>query len=362
MYKKVQYEIYESVNRCLSAENSSYAITTDIWSSRSLDSYMSVTIHYTDGYDRKLAILRCFPYNTAHSAASIKAQMKRIISDWNLPPQPVAVVRDGASNVTKALSDMNGVSCFPHTLARVVLHSTLAQSGVKLLKSKSKTLIKRLRTPKGKQILTESQRINHRKPRSLLQSNKTRWNSTYAMFERLNDEKSVVTLAQAHTELQLAPAQQMSPSDWDLTSKSLKILKPFVEVTKEAEGDHALLSEVIPMVNMLKSEINRINEIGIGKLKSEVLAQLNKYFVDGNWRSYPTIEEDEIYSKATLLDPRFKMNGFKDKTLAMMAKMNVIQEVTKTLMSLKGGSLEGKADVIDVDPIAEDKGTVLRIL
>ena len=70
-------------------------------------------------------------------------------------------------------------------------------------------------------------------------------------------KKSVVTLAQAHTELQLAPAQQMSPSDWDLTSKSLKILKPFVEVTKEAEGDHALLSEVIPMVNMLKSEINR---------------------------------------------------------------------------------------------------------
>ena len=84
-----------------------------------------------------------------------------------------------------------------------------------------------------------------------------------------------------------------------------------MEVTKEAEGDHALLSEVIPMINMLKSEINRINEIGIGTLKSEVLAQLNKYFVDGNWRSYPTIEEDEIYSKATLFDPRFKMNGFK---------------------------------------------------
>ena len=53
---------------------------------------------------------------------------------------------------------------------------------------------------------------------------------------------------------------------------------------------------------------------------------------------------------------------FKDKTLAMMAKMNVIQEVTKTLMSLKGGSLEGKADVKDVEPIAEDKGTVLSIL
>ena len=140
---------------------------------------------------------------------------------------------------------MNGVSCFPHTLAHVVLHSTLAQIGVKLLKSKSKTLIKPLRTPKGKQILTESQRINHRKPCSLLQSNKTRWNSTYAMFERLYEEKSVVTIAQVHTELQLAPAQQMSPSDWDLISKSLKILKPFVEATKEAEGDHALLSEVI---------------------------------------------------------------------------------------------------------------------
>ena len=108
---------------------------------------------------------------------------------------------------------------------------------------------------------------------------------------------------------------------------------------------------------MLKNEINRINEIGIGTLKSEVLAQLNKYFVDGNWTSYPTIEEDEIYNKATLLDPRFKLNGFKDKTLAMIAEMNVIQEVTKTLMNLRGGSLEGKADV--TDPIAEDKGTVL---
>ena len=67
-----------------------------------------------------MGILRCFPYNSGHSAVSVKAQIKRIISDWNLPPQPVAVVRDGASNVTKALSDMNGVSYFPILLLDVI--------------------------------------------------------------------------------------------------------------------------------------------------------------------------------------------------------------------------------------------------
>ena len=329
----MQYKISECLTRCLSGENDNYAITTDIWSSRALDSYLSTTLHFADGFDRKLAILRCFPYNSKHSGESIKAQIKMIIADWNLPPEPVAIVRDAGSNVTKAFLDMNGVTCFPHTLGRVVHHSTLVQAGFKRLNTKSKKLVKRLRTPTGKCILTDAQKNEQRRPRSLLQSNKTRWNSTYMMFDRLHQEKSPVTTAQAHQDLKILPSNQLSPTDWDLIMKSIKILKPFLDTTNESEGDHSLLSEVIPMVTMLKKEIGRINEVGVGTMKREALQQLDKYFVRGNWRHYPAIETDPLYSKSTILDPRFKMAGFHNKTFAVLAKTSVIQEISEKLMS-----------------------------
>ena len=60
-----------------------------------------------------------------------------------------AILRDSAANVTKAFLDWWALSCFYHTLQLVVHHSILVQSGVKLMLTRAKKVIKRLRTPTG---------------------------------------------------------------------------------------------------------------------------------------------------------------------------------------------------------------------
>ena len=52
---------------------------------------------------------------------------------------------------------------------------------------------------------------------------------------------------------------------------------PFV-ATKEAEGDHACISDVIPLLNKLHYEVNSVDSAGIGTLKSSVLSELQRYF------------------------------------------------------------------------------------
>ena len=63
---KVQYVVKKSLEYN-SAENRTYRVTTDIWSSPSRDSFMSINSHWINNeFQRKLVILRCIRYNTAH--------------------------------------------------------------------------------------------------------------------------------------------------------------------------------------------------------------------------------------------------------------------------------------------------------
>ena len=70
---------------------------------------------------------------------------------------------------------------------------------------------------------------------------------------------------------------QISPADWNLTDKIKTVLKPFFLTTKAAEGDTVSIGEVIPLLKKLKHEVDNVDGRGIGTLKSEVLAQMEKY-------------------------------------------------------------------------------------
>lgn len=132
--KKVQYAVKQSLESN-SNEKGTYSITTDIWSSPSRDSFMSITAHWITGdFKRKLAILRCIPYNTAHSASNLSSALKNICSDWGVTNVHV-IVRDNASNIVLGAktAGYQSIGCFCHILHLVVNHSVLEQSGVKLM-------------------------------------------------------------------------------------------------------------------------------------------------------------------------------------------------------------------------------------
>ena len=132
--EKVQYAI-KNLLTLNTSQNGTYSITTDIWSSPSKVSFMSVTAHWiTKDFKRKLAVLRCIRYNTAHTASNLSSSLKNICNDWGLNNVHV-MVTDNANNMVLAAKNAGYQTkgCFCHILHLVVHHSVLEQNGVKLM-------------------------------------------------------------------------------------------------------------------------------------------------------------------------------------------------------------------------------------
>nr|KAI8768910.1 zinc finger BED domain-containing protein 4-like [Biomphalaria glabrata] len=129
----------------------------------------------------------------------------------------------------------------------------------------------------------------------LIQDVTTRWNSTFLMLKRLLEQRRAITLYCAENE----KLSNLSPSQWSVGEKVSVLLKPFEEVTREVSAAAASISIVIPLVHVLKTFLQREgNDKGIKNMKSTLLECLNSRFEN--------LDNNRLYSIATLLDPRFK--------------------------------------------------------
>ena len=125
---KIQYLVKCTLDRNV---DSVYSLTTDIWTSPSNDSFMSITAHWIDNeYHRRFVVLRCVPYNIAHTSENLAVSLKNICNEWGLK-NIHAIFRDNAQNIVRGVieADFKGVGCFCHILNLVVKHSILLRKG-----------------------------------------------------------------------------------------------------------------------------------------------------------------------------------------------------------------------------------------
>ena len=101
--------------------------------------------------------------------------------------------------------------------------------------------------------------------------------------------------------------------------KVVALLKPFHALTKVVEDERMMVSEVIPMVMKLHHDLGNMDGHLVGTLQLELLDKTETYFTTGI-RTFKDIEEQEMFTLATLLDPRYKMAGFRDRHKAVEAK------------------------------------------
>ncbi|KAI5746449.1 hypothetical protein M8J77_003684 [Diaphorina citri] len=79
---------------------SSVALTTDCWSSRSQQSYITVTAHFIDStWHTKTVTLSTHEISHRHTADKLATEVQKTEEKWDLITKTTAVVTDNAANV-----------------------------------------------------------------------------------------------------------------------------------------------------------------------------------------------------------------------------------------------------------------------
>ena len=116
-----------------------------------------------------------------------------------------------------------------------------------------KTVVKNIGTPSGKRVLN----ANQTKGAAVKAPDETRWNVYYSKVERVIKQNAAIFIAQLDPEVELTAHQQLGPSNLEQAGKVVKMLKPSLVATKEAESDHAYISDAITLLKKLHFEVKK---------------------------------------------------------------------------------------------------------
>jgi len=101
-----------------------FSCTSDLWSSRTMEAFLSLTMHYlTDDSEMKKFVLKVDPVVGKHTADFIRNIMEDAFEEWDLDVDNLSMtIRDSGSNMVKACNDWEipHFSCVGHSLHLVV--------------------------------------------------------------------------------------------------------------------------------------------------------------------------------------------------------------------------------------------------
>ena len=141
-----------------------------------------------------------------------------------------------------------------------------------------------------------------------------RWDSTYYMLNRMVEQRRAISLYDADFGL----PDKLNSNEWQQAGKIIKLLEPVQRVTKELSAKEAMLSQVIPFIEILKIELGSTDDDdrGIISTKEEMLKSLKSRF--------ERVYLDNNCVIATQLDPRFKFT-FYDATATKSAVQTFVE-------------------------------------
>lgn len=319
-------------------ETTSISLTTDIWTSRKTESYLTITAHYINSnWQLCSCILETKRLEGPHTAEYIAQTIREIMALWDISKKVNAIITDNASNMAAAITSLGvrHAGCFAHTLNLVVNNSLSNTQGFEDIKGKVKDIVSFFKhSVKGsdtlRQVQTQAQRPTVLK---LTQECPTRWNSCYYMLERYSELHAEVTTA-----LCLLNKQNMclSNDELDVIKSAIASLRPFEIATREMSGEKfTTASKVIPMVKMLHKALQKVPST----LSTELNKQLRTRFLNA--------ETKFLWAASTLLDPRFMKHAFTDTTA-----LKSIQDGLITRMKPVEDPQMDTSDVVQDQPAA----------
>ncbi|XP_057192592.1 zinc finger BED domain-containing protein 4-like [Triplophysa rosa] len=254
-------ELYETVREhisCQLKDVQTISFTTDIWSSDAAPlSLLSLTAHWVDtvtpsSFTLQSAVLQANEFRGSHTGTSIAESIEGMLVKWNISKSRVHVIlRDNTRNMKKAMAEMgvSSLGCFAHSLQLVVHEGLLSQRSVSDALANCRKIIGHFKhSPLATTRLEDIQKDLKMPTKRLQQDVVTRWNSTFYMVERILEQKRPISAYGADHDL---PAT-LTANQWALLEKTVTVLAPFEELTKQISSSTSSVAEVIPSVTVLK--------------------------------------------------------------------------------------------------------------
>ena len=162
------------------------AVTTDLWTSRATESYLTVTAHFLNSeWSLQSKVLLTQEMSERHTGKNIAERLREAVQKWTINElYIIAIVRDNARNMDIAVTELgwDDVPCFAHTL-QLAVRSGLEQSQIAKLVAVGRKLVGHFKHSAVAMTSLKAKQENMNLPQHHLIQDVPRWNSTFYMME-----------------------------------------------------------------------------------------------------------------------------------------------------------------------------------
>lgn len=306
LYEAKRSELLQSLK-----DASHVSLTTDGWTSRSTESYITTTVHWlSKEWCLTSAVLQTTQLPESHTSENLLNYTNEVIDNWHIarhnPSLPLAITTDNAANITKAVREGGylNVRCFAHTV------NLAAKKGLAVIDSTMGHIRRVVRyfnkSCAANVILKEKQLVTDTPVHKLILDCPTRWNSTHDMLERFREQynaiSSVLYSTSRLSQRDVADLRaHLAKVDCDTIENILEVLKPLKNATTCMCSENSVTISAVHLIKhsiMKKMAPYASDCILVKNLKLAIANDLAK--------RYSSDEEDEFLLLATAVDPRFK--------------------------------------------------------
>ncbi|XP_039229244.1 E3 SUMO-protein ligase ZBED1-like [Drosophila yakuba] len=312
------FELLKNVKHC--------AITSECWTSRANECHF-----VTADFELRNAVLVTEKLidETTHSSENIANSIRAVLEEWSVLGKVTAMVTDNAKNMIKAceILQIRHVPCFAHSI-NLTVQDCLASENVKPILEKCKRIVAFFKSSTiAFAKFREAQDCE--RPYSLKQECPTRWNSAFYMVERILITKVAIASVLLNTSKGLLP---ITSDEISILEDLKALLSPFENATVHTSSSTSVTgSSVIPVACGILHNLSALKS----KLQTKVVC--DDLLQGVNKRLVP-YESHTVTRMTTILDPRFKKEGFWNPFNSSQAVKSLEEELSHIYAQTKSST------------------------
>ncbi|XP_057208062.1 E3 SUMO-protein ligase ZBED1-like [Triplophysa rosa] len=216
-----------------------FAATVDLWSSRTMEPYLSLTVHFiTSDFNMKSRCLQTAFFPADHTGEELAQGLKESLNSWCLEEKNmVCFTTDSGANIVKAasLNKWTRLQCFGHRL-HLAIENAMKDSRIDRAVGLCKKLVACFsHSWKRRRELAVAQKELNLPEHQLKTECPTRWGSRQAMVQRMLEQQTAIV----HVLSSDRKARHLTPTWQDIEVLEVinKTLTPLADFTDALSGE-----------------------------------------------------------------------------------------------------------------------------